>query len=147
MNSSIEISDAIKLARKLIDRTREGRLPWEAGILQMAPTKDLSGATAFTTTLEGNLRAKVSLDRQGHDEQLAFSLVEFDSRGTLLTSNPDTEVLSVAVEKDPSLGYDTGDERQLAGLLLDLYRLGRRSALKIDGSVEKALSYLDRIAV
>jgi hypothetical protein len=89
----------------------------------------------------------------GQDEFLAFSLVEFDPRGhgsALLASvdaNPDKDVLSVGVEKDPSFGYDSVEERQLAGLLTDLYGLARRSALKIDGSVEKALSYLDRIAV
>jgi hypothetical protein len=148
MNSSIEISEAVKLARKLIDRTREGRLPWEANLLpMMAPHTDLSGATAFTTTLEGNLKAKVSISRLGQDEQLAFSLIEFDPRATLLTSAADKEVLSVSVEKDPSFGYDTVEDKQLAGLLIDLYKLARRSALKIDGSVEKALSYLDRIAV
>jgi hypothetical protein len=159
MNSSIEIAEAVKLARKLLDRTREGRLPWEAsGVLMkaLAPT-DLSGATAFTTTLEGNLKAKVSINRLGQDEQLAFSLVEFDPRwhdGHDLISiagneslNPDKDVLSVSVEKDPSFGYDTVGDKQLAGLLIDLYKLARRSALKIDGSVEKALSYLDRIAV
>jgi hypothetical protein len=105
MNSSIEISEAVKLARKLIDRTREGRLPWEANLLpMMAPHTDLSGATAFTTTLEGNLKAKVSISRLGQDEQLAFSLIEFDPRATLLTSAADKEVLSVSVEKDPSFG-------------------------------------------
>jgi hypothetical protein len=78
---------------------------------------------------------------------LAFSLIEFDPRATLLTSAADKEVLSVSVEKDPSFGYDTVEDKQLAGLLIDLYKLARRSALKIDGSVEKALSYLDRIAV
>jgi hypothetical protein len=149
MNSSIEISETLKLARKLIDRTREGRLPWEAdGILRnMVGTTDSSGATAFTTTLEGNLKAKVSISRLGPDEQLAFSLIEFDPRAALINSTPEKEVLSVSVEKDPSFGYDTVEEKQLAGLLIDLYRLARRSALKIDGSVEKALSYLDRIAV
>ena len=155
MNSSIEISEAVKLARKLIDRTREGRLPWEADgiLLKIGATTDLSGATAFTTTLEGNLKAKVSIMKLGQDEFLAFSLVEFDPRGhgsALLASvdaNPDKDVLSVGVEKDPSFGYDSVEERQLAGLLTDLYGLARRSALKIDGSVEKALSYLERIAV
>jgi hypothetical protein len=148
MNSSIEISEAVKLARKLIDRTREGKLPWEAdGILRsIVATTDLSGATAFTTTLEGSLKAKISVNRLGQDEKLAFSLVEFDPRASL-NSIPDKEVLSVSVEKDPSFGFDTMDEKQLAGLLIDLYKLSRRSALKIDGSVEKALSYLDRIAV
>jgi len=153
MNSSIEIVETEKLAEKLIARTREGKLAWEAfGILRkaMAPT-DLSGATAFTTTLEGNLKAEVSIIRRGQDEQLAFSLVEFDPHGNdripFIGANPDTEILSVSVEKDPSYGYDTVDEKQLAGLLVDLYGLARRSALKIDGSVEKALSYLDKIAV
>jgi hypothetical protein len=158
MNSSIEITEAVKLADKLIARTREGKLAWEAsGVMLMALPTDPSGATAFTTTLEGNLKAKVSIVNLGQDEQLAFSLVEFDPRridGHDLISivhdeslSSDKDVLSVSIEKDPSFGYDTVEDRHLAGLLTDLYRLARRSALKIDGSVEKALSYLDRIAV
>jgi hypothetical protein len=150
-NSSIEIAEALKLTQKLIARTREGKLTWEAtGILRnvMAPT-NLSRATAFATTLEGNLKATVSIVKPEQDTQIAFSFVEFDPRGTLQLTGvePDKEVLSVSVEKDPSYGYDTVEEKQLAGLLVDLYGLARRSALKIDGSVEKALSYLDRIAV
>jgi len=127
---------------------------------------DVSGAKAFTTNLEGNLKATVSIVKPEQDTQLAFSLIEFDPRrvtsiaGILYDKspmppairgneslNPDKEVLSVSVEKDPSYGYDTPDERNLARLLIDLYGLARRSALKIDGSVEKALTYLDKIAV
>jgi hypothetical protein len=143
MNSSIEMTEAVKLADKLIARTREGKLPWEtAGIT------DLLGANAFTTTLEGNLKATVSIVKPEQDPQVAFSLVESDPRRTLLTrSEPDKEVLSVSVEIDPPLGYDTKDEKHLAGLLIDLCGLARRSALKIDGSVQKALTYLDKIAV
>ncbi len=162
MNSSIEIAEAVKLAKKLIERTREGRLHWEAdGILRnVIGTTDLSGATAFTTTLEGNLKATISIFLQRmasleQMEEMTLSLVEFDPRwltpgASLIADNSwakDKEVLSVSVEKDPSFGYDTVEERQLAGLLIDLYGLARRSALKIDGSVEKALTYLDRIAV
>jgi hypothetical protein len=150
MNSSIEMTEAVKLADKLIARTREGRLPWEAaGIIPKALTiTDVSGAKAFTTTLEGNLRATVSITKLGQDEQLAFSLMEFEpKKDAIWAESTAKEVLSVSVEKDPPLGYDTSDERYLAGLLIDLYGLARRSALKIDGSVEKALTYLDRIAV
>jgi hypothetical protein len=151
MNSSIEITEAVKLAEKLIARTREGKLPWEAdGTLRgMSGTTDYSGAaTAFTTTLEGNLKASVSIVKPEQDAQLAFSLVEFNPRATLLPrGESDKDVLSVSVERDPSYGYDTVQEKQLAGLLIDLYGLARRSALKIDGSVQKALTYLDKIAV
>jgi hypothetical protein len=159
MNSSIEIAEAVKLAQKLIDRTREGKRPWEADIVprNLLSTTDVTVATSFTTKLEGNLKATVSTVKQGHDERLAFSLVEaypgfFEAA---LTTHPDASqtvtedknVLSVSVEKNPSYGYDTQEESDLSKLLLDLYELARRSALKIDGSVEKALSYLDRIAV
>ena len=150
MNSSIEIAEAMKLAKKLIERTREGRVQWEAdGPRLMAATTDPSGATAFITLLEGDLKAKVSTMKQGPDEMLAFSLVEFSARGNLVAAPiiPDKDVLSVGVEKDPSFGYDSAEERHLAGLLIDLYSLARRSALKIDGSVEKALTYLDKLAV
>jgi len=71
MNSSIEITEAVKLAKKLIDRTREGRLAWEASGILLKP---------FTTTLEGNLKAAVSLTKSGQNELLEFSLVEFDPR-------------------------------------------------------------------
>jgi hypothetical protein len=141
MNSSIEITEAVKLADKLIDRTREGKLLWEVS------GTDPWGATAFTTTLEGNLKATVSIVKPEQDTQIAFSLVEIDPRWTPLSGGErDKEVLSVSVEKEPSYGYDTKAEKQLAGLLVDLYGLARRSALKIDGSVEKALTYLDRLA-
>jgi hypothetical protein len=154
MNSSIEMTEAVKLADKLIARTREGKLSWEADGIMAA---SISRATAFTTMLEGNLKATVSMMSPGRDEQLAFSLVEVDPQrhdGYDLISivgnetlSPNIDVLSVSVEKDPSYGYDSVDEKQLAGLLIDLYGLARRSALKIDGSVLKALSYLDKIAV
>jgi hypothetical protein len=166
MNSSIEIAEAVKLADKLIDRTREGKLTWEAAgdLRNLEGPTDLSEATAFTTSLEGNLKATVSTTHQRQDAQLVFSLVEFSpaerigiieydkspkppAKGWNESSHPDKEVLRVSVEKDPSYGYDTVQEKQLAGLLIDLYGLARRSALKLDQSVEKALSYLDKIAV
>lgn len=154
MNSSIEISEAAKLAAKLIDRTREGKLSWEAA---RRSTETLSPPASFTTTLEGSLRATVSSGDEGgvvyeQQEKLSFSLVEFDpSEGTFAasiigTSEPDKVVLSVSVERDPSFGYDTAEEKYLARLLTDLHGLARRSALKVAGSVEKALSYLDKIA-
>jgi hypothetical protein len=148
MNSSIEIDEAVKLVEKLIARTREGKLRWEADGIFMAAITNLSGATAFKTTLEGNLKATVSIVKSEQDTQIAFSLVEVDPQGTLLTGiEPDKDVLSVSVEKDPSYGYDSVGEKLLAKLLIDLYGLARRSALKIDGSVQKALTYLDKIAV
>jgi|GEM_PF-5139847 hypothetical protein len=153
MNSSIEIAEAVKLADKLIARTREGKLTWEAdGILRsiIGPT-DVSVATAFTASLEGDLKATVSTTKQGQDEQLVFNLVEgsFPSLAASLVGPVPLrkDVLSVSVEKNPSYGYDTVEEKQLAGFLVDLYGLARRSALQLDQSVEKALSYLDRIAV
>jgi hypothetical protein len=146
----------LNLAYKLIDRTRDGKVSWEAsGILMKAfdPT-DLSGATAFSTTLEGNLRADVSLTKRGDEEFLQFSLVEFVPHGTDLisvialgSSKPDQEILSVSVEKDPSFGFDSPSERELSRALVDLYSLARRSALKIEGSIQKALTYLDKLAV
>jgi hypothetical protein len=156
MNSSIEIVDSLNLAHKLIDRTRDGKVSWEAGGILMkafTPT-DVSGATVFSTTLEGNLRAEVSLKKRDQDELLEFSLVEFVPHGNDLissiareSSNPDKEVLSVSVEKDPSFGFDSPGERELNKALVDLYSLARRSALKIEGSVQKALTYLDKLAV
>jgi hypothetical protein len=106
-----------------------------------------SDAKSFTTRLEPNLKATVSL--WGADN-LDFSLVESIVQGSfpqlVSTLSPDKVVISVTVEKDPPYGYDTKQEKYLASRLVDLYGVARRSALKIDASVEKALSYLDRIA-
>jgi hypothetical protein len=63
------------------------------------------------------------------------------------SSKPDQEILSVSVEKDPSFGFDSPSERELSRALVDLYSLARRSALKIEGSIQKALTYLDKLAV
>jgi len=117
---------------------------------------DMSGATAFSTTLEGNLKAEVSLTKSGREELLAFSLVEFDPSprnqlagmmGIDKPFTPDKNLLSVSVEKDPSFGFDSPSERELSKALVDLYGVARRSALKIEGSVQKALTYLDKLAV
>lgn len=148
MNSSIEVSEAIKLAEKLIQRTGEGRLVWEAIDVEEGSAWT---PTQFKTTLEGNLRATISSSDRG---ELKFSLIEFDASFTselssLLSGSvykPDKEILNVSVEKDPDYGYDTQNEKQLASLLVDLHGLARRSALRVAGGVEKALSYLDRIA-
>jgi hypothetical protein len=59
---------------------------------------------------------------------------------------PDKTVLDVSVEKDPSYGYGTQAEADLSKLLANLYELARRSAYQIDGSVGKAISYLDQLA-
>jgi hypothetical protein len=144
MNSSIEVSEAVTLAQKLIQRTKDGRLTWNADCIEnQAPLSP----THFTTVLEDNLHATVSCTING---DLNFSLVEFSSFVKNLLSGAEDcsakEVLRVSVEKDPAYGYDTPGEKQLAGLLVDLYGLARRSALKVAGSVERALTYLDRIA-
>jgi hypothetical protein len=145
MNSSIEVAEAVKLAEKLIARTREGRLSWE-----LSDTVDYSGDASFTTALEGNLKAKVSTSGSG--QNLSFSLVEFDPRHERPTApgdvfvHPDKDILSVSMERDPSFGFDTMEEKHLVEFLVDLYGLARRSALKIDGSVQKALTYLDQLA-
>ncbi len=144
MNSSIEVSEAATLAQKLIQRTVDGKLSWEADNTE---TEAFSGSTRFTTVLEGNLRATVACTVNG---DLSFSLVEFNTTETKFIAgvlgSSEKEVLRVSVERDPAFGYDTPAEKQLAVLLVDLYGLARRSALKVAGSVERALTYLDRIA-
>ncbi len=147
MNSSIEVSEAVTLAQKLIQRTVDGKLTWEA---DNALIGAFAGSARFTTVLEGNLRATVGCTLNG---DLNFSLVEFNTTVPNLLSGisrvedySEKDVLSVSVEKDPAYGYDTPVEKQLAGLLVDLHGLARRSALKVAGSVERALTYLDKIA-
>lgn len=152
MNSSIEIAEAIKLAEKLIARTNEGRLVWKTSGTM---AEEGWGAAHFETTLEGNLRASVS--EEGDGQRLRFSLLECaPSSESILAGilggpatvpqDPEKVVIDVSIEKDPSYGFDTPNDKHLAGLLMDLFGLARRSALKITGSVERALTYLDRIA-
>jgi hypothetical protein len=157
MNSSIEVSEAVTLAQKLIQRTMDGKLSWEADDVEnlaFVPNR-------FTTVLEGNLRARVSCTVNG---DLDFSLVELDNAAPVsgviaydksptpparlprVGNYSEKEVLRVSVEKDPAYGFDTPEEKQLAGLLVDLHGLARRSALRVAGSVERALTYLDKIA-
>ena len=148
MNSSIEINDANTILKKLVDRTREGKLAWQ------------SSQGGYSSTLKPNLRVEVYDGVAGEDgARLArFDLVEFDAEyeeqfenkfGALTatgTRNPDKEVLSVSVEKNPPYGYGTVEEKTLASLLTDMLALARRSALGVNASMEKALNYLDRIA-
>jgi hypothetical protein len=143
MNSQIEITEAAKLAEKLLDRTLEGKLSWEAEIPVIASMPMISIAKSFTTRLEPNLKATVS---QRGEDTLDFSLVEEAVQRLMIKPDIDKVVVSVSVEKDPPYGYDTPQEKHLAGRLVDLFSVARRSALKIDASVEQALSYLDRLA-
>ncbi|WP_420237980.1 hypothetical protein ACOBR2_20710 [Telmatobacter bradus] len=161
MNSQIEMSESAALASKLIERTRERKLKWEVAnpSLGFAGKSDNSDepveSDRFAAQLhDPNMQVVIG---QIAKEFLVFSLLERDPRWSdqsVLTAiggfDPplakDKIVLKVSVEKDPSYGYDTKQEQQLATLLIDLYEHARRSALKIDASVEKALSYLDRIA-
>jgi len=144
MNSTIEMNDAIAILRKLIDRTSEGRLVWQ------------SAEKSYTTTLEPNLMAVVSEGGSYGPNKgtVDFSLVEFDaSFGNRIaglvgteSNTPEKEVLHVSVEKNPSYGYSAVEEKKLAELLRDMGALARRSALNVNSSVERALSYLDKIA-
>jgi hypothetical protein len=143
MNSSIEVVEAAKLAQKLLDRTLEGKLSWEISYEGLLRPINVSGepdmsATRFSTRLEPNFGARVS--RFGSN--VAFVLV-LDPEAELLVEK---KLIDLTVEVDPSYGYDSREEKNLASLLVDLYTVARRSALKIDASVEKALSYLDQIA-
>jgi hypothetical protein len=142
MNSSIEIADAITILEKLIDRTREGRLSWQA-------TED-----GYSTKLEPNLKVKISDYESdgGETEFWRFELIEFDPRGSgdfmgsILGLAPDKEVIHVTAEKSPSYGYGTIQEKNLTDLLANMSALARRSALDLNSSMKRALTYLDKIA-
>jgi hypothetical protein len=161
MNSQIELTESVTLVSKLIDRTRERKLKWDIA----EPSLGFAGNT--DTSVE-----PVELDRfaarlldpsqqavigQRDDGFLDFSLIEHDPRWqdqSILTAIegfvpplvPDRTVLRVCIERDPSYGFDTQAEADLAKLLANLYELARRSAYQIDSSVGKAINYLDRIA-
>ncbi|MDR3725315.1 MAG: hypothetical protein P4K83_12635 [Terracidiphilus sp.] len=159
MNSQIEITEAAKLVEKLLDRTLEGKLPWELAdpSLGSAGHSDTSNSPVELDRYSARLRdpSQRAVIEQRADGFLVFSLIEHDLgwedqsiKRALAGPLPpkDRTVLQVSVEKEPSYGYDTMQESHLASLLVDLYGVARRSALKIDASVEKALSYLDRLA-
>lgn len=137
-NSPIEIADALTFVEKLMSRTKEGKLAWQA-----------SNHRDYTTTLGANLRAEVS-----EGEFLDFSLTEFDPHvqtaidliGGTGSAIEDKELLNVSIEKQPAYGYDTMEEKALAEMLRDLIVLARRSALDVNSSMKRALTYLDKIA-
>jgi len=133
-NSPIEIADALTIVGKLIDRTREGKLQWQAD------------GRDFVTTLGPNLRATVA-----ESSFFDFSVVEFDAtlEEDLMAHRiriPDKDLVRLSIEKNPAYGYDTVDEKILAEMLRDLVVLARRSALDVNSSMKRALIYLDQIA-
>ena len=162
MNSQIELNESVTLVSKLIDRTRERKLKWQiaepslgyAGH-QVDVSSSFVGETRFATQLlDPNQQAVIG---QREDGILEFSLIEHDPRwedqsvSTAINGfDPplisDRTVLKVSIEMDPPYGYDTQEESDLSKLLVNLYELARRSAFMIAGSVEKALTYLDKIA-
>lgn len=161
MNSQIELSESVTLVRKLIDRTREGKLKWQLAepSLGFAGHTDLPDesdqATRFSARLLDPNQQVVIGERE--NRILEFSLIEHDPRWSdqsVFTAIvcfdpplvPDKTVLQVSVEKDPSYGYDTQEEADLSVLLMNLYELARRSTYQIDASIGKAINYLDELA-
>lgn len=161
MNSEIEFTESVTLARKLIDRTRERKLKWQIAepSLGSAGRPDASAEPAelnrFSAQLPDPSQQAVICARE--DGILDFSLIEHDPRWgeqSILTAIagfdppliPDRTVLRVSIERDPAYGFGTQEEADLSKLLLNLYELARRSAYQIDASVSKAISYLDELA-
>jgi len=158
MNTQIEFAESVTLVRKLIDRTREGKLSWQiaepslgfCGVDKTSNESDL--AFRFATQLASGQYAVVG---QSEDGFLGFSLIEHDPRWQDTSVLPaisgpplpgDRIVLRVLIEKDPSYGFDTQEESDLSKLLVNLHELARRSSYQIDASVGKAISYLDQLA-
>lgn len=147
MNSPIELTESVTLVNKLIDRTKERRLTWQA---EAAAESDK--AYRFSANLDPSLKAVIGY---GENQTLDFCLIEQDPRknkfNPLHNYDPplaaDRTVIEVSIEKDPPYGYDTQEESDLSKLLVNLYELARRSAFQIDVSVSKALTYLDKLAV
>ena len=161
MNSQIELSESTTLASKLIERTQEKKLKWQIAdpSLGSAGHPKTSDEPVELNRFSAQLLdpGQQAVIGQREDGFLQFSLIEHDPRWSsqdFLTAvvgfepplAPDKTVLEVSIETNPSYGFDTKQEKYLASLLVDLYGLARRSALRIDANVERALSYLDRLA-
>ena len=150
MNSSIEMNQSFTLANKLMARTQEQKVVWNADSAMNPLTRESATinectSSRFLTQLENGLQAKVSLEQLSKICSVTFSLVELVQVGDM--SPIEKELLAVRVDVDPPYGFDTAEQKQLSKTLVELYELARRSALKIDASVNKALEYLDKLAV
>lgn len=147
MNFSVEMKQTATLAKKLIARTQEGKIAWEAKplIMMSAVTPDVFKSTRFVAFLENALSATIIFEEKDKLAFISFLLIERVD-ADLMTAR-EKELLSVRVDVDPPYGFDTAEQKQLSKTLVELYELARRSALKIDASVNKALEYLDKLAV
>jgi len=135
MNSPIEMEQAQKLAEKLSARTQEGKISWNVG------DGSILDEASYSVQLDSGLVAVIAKQLRGKSSDIALSLKEKSG------IHESKEILKVTLEIDPPYGFDTSAERKTASQFADLFEYARRSALKYDKKVDRALDYLDKLAV
>jgi hypothetical protein len=128
-NTPYSITESTSLVKILIQKSVEKRIEWTEGEFDEGKTE------TYEAALEDGMSAAVSTDKS----EIRFAL-------TLTKHGVRRPLLAVALEHDPSFGYDSISESELYRKLVELLELARRSALQIDENLAHAREYLERLS-
>lgn len=120
------------IIRKLLEKTRQGRVEWSAGLPRNSFTCSLGGAATLGTIHPNNERFWFTIEKLG-----------IEGYRQLLTMRDQAENQIFQVESND---LPTSSQEEETSVLLDeLYDLARRQALKVEQKLEVVSTLLDRV--
>jgi hypothetical protein len=114
-----DVSEYSALIEKLLERTREGKVPWE------------QGSYCFRAIVQ-SYEFQVSKSEDRGDITVILRML--DDRGS--------EIFEVRLTDDPAT---LAKHRQLVSTLQELHELARRKALNVEQKVDEVSNLLDRL--
>jgi hypothetical protein len=118
------LAEYLPIIRKLLERTKQGRVQWEGGLGSFRCKIGSEGENALRFTLSVRSTPNINYDRR-------FLVME-DQKDELFRI--ESNDLPTSVEEDE------------ASIMIDeLYELARHQALKVDEKLEQASTLLDRV--
>jgi hypothetical protein len=118
-------SDYLPIIKKLLERTKQGRVRWHGGL-------DAFSCTLGSEKKEDTLEFTLST--------VATSLISYDILFLIMKDTNGNELFRVEANDLPT----TPSEEETSSLLHELYDLARRQALRVGEKLELASSLLDR---
>lgn len=115
----------LPIIKKLLDRTRQGRVHWQGGLGVFQCTLGEEDKSTLKFTLSSSASRDISFD-------VRFLVME-DSNGN--------ELFRIESNDLPT----TAAEEELSSTINELYELARQQALRVDEKVDLASTLLDRV--
>jgi hypothetical protein len=114
-------SEYITVIQKLLERTQQGRVQWEGGL--------------------GTFHCRIGTEIKFTLSSAASRDINFDMRFLVMEDVNGNELFRIESNDLPT----NADEEQVSSMVLELYDLARKQALKVDEKLQLASALLDRV--